>query len=146
MSINGIDWFNFDCRVEKYRPEKLEDLVSHEDITSTSEYNSRWEPIPFFVMYWPSGISRDIHRRQSPSTLVVLRSSRNGKDIYYPCLFAQAVRPKLQIHGFGGESLYRSAMNFFFTLQNPILIYCRLAQCVWWSWYWSGARANQKLC
>lgn len=53
MGINGTDGFNFDCRVEKYRPEKLEDLVSHEDITSTSEYDSRWELYRFSLCIDP---------------------------------------------------------------------------------------------
>ena len=26
------------CRVEKYRPKQLDDLISHKDIISTSEY------------------------------------------------------------------------------------------------------------
>jgi hypothetical protein len=66
-------------RVEKYRPEKLEDLVSHEDITSTSELLVACNTV-IPAKWFANGVhctSSNFYRRKSITTPPLLWTTRN---------------------------------------------------------------------
>lgn len=64
--------------VEKYRPKGLEDVVSHQDIISTSKI------CRLYSLKSKSNVkSRKVYRPQSAAPSLVLWSSWDGKDISY---------------------------------------------------------------
>ena len=63
-------------RVEKYRPVTLDDVVSHKDITTTSENEF------ISVETCLTSPSRAVHHQKQAAAPAILWSSRNGQDQY----------------------------------------------------------------
>lgn len=83
-----IYWCYLLHRVEKYRPSKLEDLVSHDDIIKTSK-NSQpnitgtYYVIKFTINFLYICYSKPIYERESIASSPFLWASRDWKNVNY---------------------------------------------------------------
>ena len=71
--------------VEKYRPDKLDDVISQNDIVTTRKFVLR----PF---------SQDLHRAQEAPAYDLPRPAWNRQDFVYPCAGKDSVRFALSQH------------------------------------------------
>jgi len=91
-------------RVEKYRPSGLEDLISHEEIISTSERNTPAHDSILIVLKLT--YSHPLYKPQAIAPSTILRSTWHRKNehnigVRPSTLLAAAV----QVHGFGAQCL-----------------------------------------
>ena len=69
--------------VEKYRPDKLDDLIAHEDIISTSECTAR----PVLGATKSRTLhSQHSHRQEQAAPFASLWTPWNWKDLHYYCM------------------------------------------------------------
>ena len=131
--------------VEKYRPNALEDLISHEDIISTIRTFISQDKLPHLLFYGPPGTGKT-------STILAC-----AKEIYPAKQFNSMVSiinivahnsPHLMVCWwlrFSSRCIWwRSSCVFALTFNSWIT--GTGVECKWWSWYWYSKRTDSQFC